>query len=288
MGLFGKTKLVDEETRPHSDAPEDEAPKDTDTFLGIHFPTTRSEGPKNATVSDPQSSASPEELEDVGGRPPARTNPSTYSTIITTESGKNGRPGLQSTCFCRKMANWRNTERTVQSDRKSASEETGLGYSTFDNVSLPLHFSRQVIALPLAFLISRMTSKDSNQVSQANGTLIGSQKDFYIIQALYYAGYTLFFVRHELTIQRLYSCRPTDVARETAQSRNMDIHHRGSNGTCSHAANLVHFHSRDGSRSILWRLKSRHIFRHSSIILHVLVHSRRIGLAYYIVRRYLS
>src|SRR5271169_6878570 len=95
MGLFGKTKLVDEETRPHSDATEDEGPKDN-TFLGIHFPTTRSGGPENATEPDPQSSTSPEELEDVGGRPPARTNPSTYSTIITTESGKNGRPGLQS------------------------------------------------------------------------------------------------------------------------------------------------------------------------------------------------
>src|SRR5271170_1379006 len=98
MGLFGKTKLVDEETRPHSDATEDEGPKDN-TFLGIHFPTTRSGGPENATEPDPQSSTSPEELEDVGGRPPARTNPSTYSTIITTESGKNGRPGLQSTRF---------------------------------------------------------------------------------------------------------------------------------------------------------------------------------------------
>jgi hypothetical protein len=123
MGLFGKTKLVDEETRPHSAATEDESRKDH-TFLGIHFPTTSSGRPESATETDPQSSTSPEELEDVGGRPPARTNPSTYSTIITTESGKNGRPGLQSTCFCRKMANWRNTERTVQSDRKSASEET--------------------------------------------------------------------------------------------------------------------------------------------------------------------
>jgi hypothetical protein len=98
MGLFGKTKLVDEETRPHSDSTEDEGPKDN-SFLGIHFPTTSSEPPPNATVSDPQSSTSPEELEDVGGRPPSRTNPSTYSTIITTESGKNGRPGLQSTLF---------------------------------------------------------------------------------------------------------------------------------------------------------------------------------------------
>jgi hypothetical protein len=193
MGLFGKTKLIDEETRPHSDATEDEGPKDH-TFLGIHFPTTRSEGPEHATEPDPQSSTSPEELEDVGGRPPARTNPSTYSTIITTESGKNGRPGLQSIIrFCLKMANWRNTERTVQKDRKSAREETGLGYSTFDDVSLPLHFSRQVIASPLPFLISRMTSKDSNQVSQATGTVNGSQKDFYIIQALYYAGYTPIF-----------------------------------------------------------------------------------------------
>ena len=287
MGLFGKTKLVDEETRPHSDATEEESPKDN-TFLGIHFPTTRSEGPENATVSGTQSSTSPEELEDVGGRPPARTNPSTYSTIITTESGKNGRPGLQSTRFFRKMANWRNTERTIQKKRKSAGEETGLDYSTFDHVSLPLHFSRQVIALPLALLISRMTTKDSNQVSQATGTVNGSQKDFYIIQALYYAGYTLSFIRHELTIQGMYSCRPTDVARETVQSRHMDIHHRGGNGTCSDAANLVDFHGRDGSRSILWRFKSRHIVRHRSIVLHVLVHSRRIGLAYYIVRRYLS
>src|SRR5271154_5738439 len=215
MGLFGKTKLVDEETRPHSDTTEDEGPKDN-TFLGIHFPTTRSGGAENATEPDPQSSTSPEELEDVGGRPPARTNPSTYSTIITTESGKNGSPGLQSSRLCRKMANWRNTERTIQNDRKSAREEIGLGYSTVDNVSLPLHFSRQVLAFLLAFLISRMTTKDSNQVSQATGTVNGSQKDFYIIQALYYAGYTLFFVKHELTIQRLYSCRPTDVARETA------------------------------------------------------------------------
>ena len=286
MGLFGKTKLVDEETR-HSDATEDEGPKDN-TFLGIYFPTTRSEGPENATESDPQSSTSPEELEDGGGRPPARTNPSTYSTIITTESGKNGRPGLQSTRFFPKMANWRNTERTVQKDRKSAREETGLGYSTFDDVSLSIHFSRQVLAIPLAFLISRMTTKDSNQVSQATGTVNGSQKDFYIIQALYYAGYTLTLIWHELTIQRLYSCCPIDVTRETVQSRNLDLHHRGGNGTRSHATNLVHFHRWDRRRSILWRFKSRHIFRHRSIILHVLVHSRRVGLAYHIVRRYLS
>ena len=39
-------------------------------------------------------------------------------------------------------------------------------------------------------LIFRMTSKDSNQVGQATGTVNGSQKDFYIIEALYYAGYT--------------------------------------------------------------------------------------------------
>jgi hypothetical protein len=132
-----------------------------------------------------------------------------------------------------------------------------------------------------------MTSKDSNQVSQASGTVNGSQKDFYIIQALYYAGYTPLFGM-KLTIQRLYSCRPTDAARETVQSRNMDIHHRGGNGTCSHAANLVDFHRWDRSRSILWRFKSRHIFRHCSIILHVLVHSGRISSADYIVRRYLS
>src|SRR5271170_1947849 len=126
MGLFGKRKLVDEETRPHSDTTENEGPKDTDTFLGIRFHTTKSEAPENATESEPQSSTSPEEVEDVGGRPPARTNPSTYSTILTTESGKNGRPGLQSTRFFRKMANGRNTERTIQKDRNGAREETGL------------------------------------------------------------------------------------------------------------------------------------------------------------------
>jgi len=96
MGFFGKKKLVDDETRPHLDATEDEGPKDH-TFFGIHFPTTDTEGPENATALEPQSSTLPEKLEDVRERPPARTNPSTYSTIIATESGKHGRPGLQST-----------------------------------------------------------------------------------------------------------------------------------------------------------------------------------------------
>lgn len=38
-----------------------------------------------------------------------------------------------------------------------------------------------------------MTAKDSNQVGQATGTVNGSQRDFFIIEALYYAGYTLVY-----------------------------------------------------------------------------------------------
>jgi len=96
MGLFGKTKLVDEETRTHSDTTEDDSGPQHHSFSGIHFPTTESEGLENATELEPRSSTLPEKLDDVGERPPARTNPSTYSTIVTTESGKHGRPGLQS------------------------------------------------------------------------------------------------------------------------------------------------------------------------------------------------
>lgn len=91
MALFGKTKVVDEETRQDPDGTEDEGPKDP-TFFGLPLLGTSGGGPRNVTESGRHTPESPQ------GRPPARTDPSTYSTIITTDSGKS-EPGFQSIQF---------------------------------------------------------------------------------------------------------------------------------------------------------------------------------------------
>jgi hypothetical protein len=106
MGLFGRTKLVDEETR-HESPNGTETRKDP-TFLGIPLLGT-SGGPETPAEAERQESTSPEKFEEIKERPSAQTNPSTYSTIMTTESGKS-KPGFQSTRFIDMTANKRNSK----------------------------------------------------------------------------------------------------------------------------------------------------------------------------------
>lgn len=95
MGLFGKRKIVDyEETRQESNGTGEEGSKGP-TFLRIPLLGTSSGGPENAAEADTEAATTPDKLEELEERPSAQTNPSTYSTIITTESGTR-EPGFQS------------------------------------------------------------------------------------------------------------------------------------------------------------------------------------------------
>ena len=50
-------------------------------------------------------------------------------------------------------------------------------------------FLDKYVLKPAYNLIARMSTKDVNQVDNAKGTPNGSQKDFYITESLYYAGF---------------------------------------------------------------------------------------------------
>src|SRR5271155_2534742 len=84
MELFGKRKIVDHE---EPNGTEEEGPKGP-TFLRIPLLGTSSAGRENSAETDTQAATTPEKLEELEERPSAQTNPSTYSTIVTTESGK--------------------------------------------------------------------------------------------------------------------------------------------------------------------------------------------------------
>ena len=128
MGLFGRKKLADEERRQAPTQPEDKD-RNGQTFLGIPLHTT-SERLENVTGETSRSAADPEIVEYVEERPRARTNPSTYSTIITTESGAS-RPGLQRNIFL-----WWLLMQGIPSDRFKEIEKTLV--TRLDLVIMPL------------------------------------------------------------------------------------------------------------------------------------------------------